>query len=257
MIQPRPAPDVFTAPLSSVAVFLDLDGTLAAFETTPGAVAPIAERSALIARLDDRLAGRLAIISGRAIADVDRIIEGRSRAVAGVHGLERRRADGSTTAVPAHPALAQARAAFTDLAAAHGGLLVEHKAASVALHYRNAPNLAGAVRDLADRLATSLGLTAQAGDMVAELRTPGPDKGGAIESFMAEAPFAGATPIFIGDDLTDEAGFAAVARFDGLGVLVGPPRPTRAAARLEDPAHVLEWLSLSLESGVFSLEMNR
>ena len=257
MNRPRPAPALFTVPLSSAAVFLDLDGTLAAFESTPSAVVPIAERSALITRLNARLDGRLAIISGRSIADVDRIVEGCCPAVAGVHGLERRCADGSTTAVTAHPALAQVREAFTALAADKPGLLVEDKPASVALHFRNAPGEATAVNALARRLATQLGLTLQAGDMVAEVRTPGPDKGLAIEAFMAEAPFVGATPIFIGDDLTDEAGFAAVAKHGGIGILVGPARPTYAAARLEGPSQVLEWLSLSLDVGAFSLEMTQ
>ena len=257
MNRSRPAPDLFTTPLSVAAIFLDLDGTLAAFESKPSAVVPTAERSSLIARLNHHLEGRLAVVSGRSIEDVDRIVEARAPSVAGVHGLERRRADGTTIAMPPHPALPEVRDAFTTIAGARSGLLVEHKPSSVALHFRNAPAAGDAVMELASRLATTLGLTVQNGDMVAEVRTPGPDKGEAIKAFMAEAPFAGATPIFIGDDLTDEAGFAAVAGLGGLGVLVGPPRSTHAAARLAGPREVLAWLSQSLDAGAFTLEIAR
>jgi trehalose 6-phosphate phosphatase len=111
--------------------------------------------------------------------------------------------------------------------------------------------------ELASRMAETYGLTVQAGEMVAEVRTPGPDKGMAIKAFMAEAPFARARPIFVGDDLTDEAGFAAVSELGGAGVLVGRPRSTHAIARLDGPHEVLEWLSLSLDAGAFSVEITR
>ena len=82
--------------------------------------------------------------------------------------------------------------------------------------------------------------------MVAELRTPGPDKGDALAAFMAEPPFAGARPIFVGDDLTDEHGFAAAAALGGFGVLVGPARPTQARARLDDVEAVHAWLAAAV-----------
>ena len=90
--------------------------------------------------------------------------------------------------------------------------------------------------------------------MVAELRTPGPDKGDAVRAFMSEATFAGSTPIFVGDDLTDEAGFEAVAKLGGFGVIVGPRVPSAAFARLASPADVMTWISDSLDEGVFCVE---
>jgi trehalose 6-phosphate phosphatase len=78
--------------------------------------------------------------------------------------------------------------------------------------------------------------------MVVELRTPGQDKGQSVAAFLRERPFMGATPIFVGDDLTDEDGFAAAARLGGYGVLVGPMRPTAASYRLADTEAVTAWL---------------
>lgn len=82
--------------------------------------------------------------------------------------------------------------------------------------------------------------------MVAELRTPGPDKGEALEAFMQEAPFAGSTPLMIGDDLTDEDAFAAAVDLGGQAILIGPPRASRARWRLPSPAALLSWLGAAL-----------
>jgi trehalose 6-phosphate phosphatase len=120
---------------------------------------------------------------------------------------------------------------------------VEDKGASAALHYRGSPGAAEACTDLAERLSHTLALQVQAGDHVVELRPPGPDKGDAVRAFMAEAPFAGATPVFIGDDFTDEAGFAAVRDLGGWGVIVGSRRPTRALYALPNVDGALSWLT--------------
>ena len=77
--------------------------------------------------------------------------------------------------------------------------------------------------------------------MVFEIRVAG-DKGVAIARFLENAPFAGARPVFLGDDLTDEAGFAAAAARGGAGILVGPRRDTAATYGLRDVADVLAWL---------------
>jgi len=228
--------------LVNAALFLDLDGTLAPFSPSPGAVGPDRARNTLLARLADRLQGRLAIVSGRAIADIDRILDRSVIAAAGVHGLERRLACGSLVMPPAHPKVGTAHAALVEFAATTPGLLLENKGYSVALHYRGAPAAEPAAREFMRRLAAETGLTLQEGVMVAELRTPGADKGEAIRAFMTEKPFLGGHPVFIGDDLTDEHGFAAVAEMGGTAILVGPPRATGAAWRLDDVPAVLNWL---------------
>ncbi|HWU13643.1 MAG TPA: trehalose-phosphatase, partial [Caulobacter sp.] len=148
--------------------------------------------------------------------------------------------------VPPHPDLDHARDVLRDLARGDRGLLFEDKDLSVALHYRNVPSAADAVIEAAERLAQGSELVLQLGDMVAELRTPGQDKGKAVAAFLREPPFDGAVPVFVGDDLTDEDGFTAAARLGGYGVLVGPPhRPTQARYRLNDFNAVLDWLSAS------------
>jgi trehalose 6-phosphate phosphatase len=227
-------------------MFIDLDGTLAAIEPRPQDVRPEPWRSNLLRRLNTRLEGRLAVVSGRTLEDVDRILEGAAPAVAAVHGLVRRRADGVIETSAAHPALAKARQRLAALAEGHPGVSIEDKGLALALHYRREPTLATLAIATAERCAQELGLKLQLGRMVAELRTPGPDKGAAVRAFMAEPPFKGSRPIFLGDDLTDEDGFAAAEAQGGIGVLVGARRDTRAQRRLENTDAVARWLESGL-----------
>jgi trehalose 6-phosphate phosphatase len=228
-------------------LFLDLDGTLAPFMPRPEQVGPDARRAALLANLTRALEGRVAVVSGRALDDLDRILEGQVAAIAAVHGLVRRGAHGLDEAKP-HPDLDHVRDVLRDLARGDRGLLFEDKGLSVALHYRNAPSAADAVIEAAGRLAQGSELVLQLGDMVAELRTPGQDKGRSVSAFLRETPFDGGVPVFVGDDLTDEDGFAAAARLGGFGVLVGPERPTQARYRLENHNAVLDWLGASMDA---------
>ncbi len=244
---PLPAPK--TLRLAETALFADLDGTLAPLEATPGAVKPNDARRRLLDDLSEALGGRLAVVSGRALADLDRVLEGRVAALGAVHGLVRRTVDGRVIAAPRGARMSEALEAFRAFAANAPGLLVEDKGAAVALHYRGAPAAADAGRALARRLALELGLTVQDGDLVVELRAEGPDKGGAVEAFMAEPPFAGFRPVFVGDDLTDEHGFAAARAQGGFGVVVGARRPTAALYALSDVGAVQQWLRRALERG--------
>ncbi|CAN5187146.1 trehalose-phosphatase [soil metagenome] len=244
-------------PVERAALFLDLDGTLAAIQPRPQDVGPDTQRSALLKRAHAALSGRLAILSGRTLSEIDRIVEGVAPCAAGVHGLQRRAASGAVNEAQPHPALDGVVNMFEALARAQTGLLVEPKALSVAFHYRGAPNAKEAVVELAERLAASTGLAVQEGDMVIELKTPGGDKGEALAAFMAERPFQGSVPCFGGDDLTDEAGFAAVAAHGGAGVLVGPARDTKALWRFSDPVEVLAWIAKSLTTGRFELEAQK
>jgi trehalose 6-phosphate phosphatase len=232
--------------VDAVALFLDLDGTLAAIEPHPGAVGPDHRRNDMLVRLSGALHGRLAVVSGRALDDIDRILAGEVAAVAGVHGLDRRRADGVRVADVPSPQLVQARAAIEAALCPHPGLVVEDKGLAFAVHFRQAPELAAEVADVAAAVAASCGLLLQPGDMVVELRPPGHDKGDAIMAFMQEPPFQGFTPVFVGDDLTDENGFRAVERLGGAGVLVGRPRETGARFRLADVEAVMGWLGAAI-----------
>ncbi|MDI7775301.1 trehalose-phosphatase [Asticcacaulis sp. EMRT-3] len=231
-----------TLPLDRIALFLDLDGTLAPFTDVPQGVGPDSQRNGLLHQLARRLHGRLAVISGRSISDLDRILDNQVLCLAGSHGLQRRDARGHVMAVPPHPGVRVATAAFEDFAQTRPGVLVEHKPLSVALHYRNAPQAEADVQALAMELARATGLKLQFGTCVAELVTLGADKGQALAAFMDEAPFSGFQPVFVGDDLTDEDGFRAAVDLGGYGILVGPPRPSRAQYRLESSVAVIEWL---------------
>jgi len=228
--------------LSEASLFLDLDGTLAPIAARPQDVRPDPRRTRLLERLRDGLDGRLAVVSGRTLEDIDRILEGRIVCASAVHGLVRRNCDGSLHTPEPHPGVGQAKAALQAFATRDPGLIVEDKGASVALHFRQARDLALDARDLARRLADATGLALQEGAMVEELRTPGPSKGDSIREFMATPAFQGTTPIFAGDDATDEHGFEEVHRLGGFGVLVGAPRRTHARFGLRNVEDVLAWL---------------
>ena len=244
-------PEPLTAPpplqAAGHALFLDLDGTLADIARRPDAVVPEPRRTFILRRLVERFERRVALVSGRTVAEVAAITENAVPAVAGVHGLQRRDARGVESSAVPDADLAQAREVFGGLAKAEPGLLLEDKGVSVALHYRARPSACEAVRDAARRLEAATGLILQEGNMVAEMRTAGDDKGAAIARFLTEWPFVGARPIFVGDDLTDEDGFLAAEAAGGFGVLVGAAtRRTIARHRLADPKAVLDWLGSAI-----------
>ena len=231
-------------------LFLDYDGTLVAIAPTPDeAVADDAARQ-LLGRLERRLGGALAIVTGRPVGDIDRFLAPLRLTVAGLHGLDLRPSGQPTGELPASaPALAPVRQAFAELSGRFPGTLVEDKRLSVALHYRLRPAAAASALDLATRLVNeSAGtLRLQPGKMVVELLPAGSDKGTAIGTLAATAPFAGRRPVFVGDDVTDEAGFRAVNALGGLSVRVGAGT-SEACHRLADVASLHGWLARSVAS---------
>lgn len=229
--------------LAGAALFLDFDGTLVELAETPGAIAVAPDLGVLLRSVARRLEGRLGIISGRSIADLERYIDCSGLAVSGSHGLELRLSSGEQIPLSAAVDLAEARHRIADFAAGTPGLLVEEKPRSIALHYRKAPDEEGRVREFITALAARTGLGVQIGKMVMELRPKGADKGDALRAFMTEPEFAGARPLFVGDDVTDEDAFQAAEALGGGGILVGPERDTAARWRLDDVDSVASWLS--------------
>jgi trehalose 6-phosphate phosphatase len=223
-------------------LFLDLDGTIAEITERHHDVLPSSSRTRVLAAANRALSGRLAVLTGRSLEDADRILECSVVPLAAIHGLVRRMPDGQLTRIEVSPRIDEAKAALMALSREHQGLVVEDKGASVALHYRQAPEAEQIARAATARIAKSTGLGLQQGSMVSELRTVGPDKGDSVHAFLDHPTFAGAIPVVAGDDLTDEAAFAVAEQLGGYGVLVGQPRPTHASFHLPAVTDVLAWL---------------
>jgi trehalose 6-phosphate phosphatase len=228
--------------LVGAALFLDFDGTLTELAETPDAIRVAPGLGPLLGRLRDRLNGRIAIVSGRSLQDLERHVPASGLAFSGSHGLELRLANGTSLPLQVPPEIHGVRDRVRHFAADRHGLLVEDKPAGVALHYRQAPDEGRRVSDFMEMLARQNSLIVQHGNMVVELRPHGADKGDAVRIFMREPEFAGARPVFIGDDLTDEHAFSAVESMGGSGILVGQERVTAAKYRLPSVAAVAEWL---------------
>ncbi len=232
------------------AYFLDVDGTLIAIADTPDAVHVDGALLDLLARLHEVSGGALALISGRAISDLERRLGGLRLPLAGQHGLERRDATGRVHMHAAAPAeKEQLWEALSAIAARHPGLLLEDKGITLALHYRLAPRLASYVHRVVAQLARDAGLEVQRGKRVAEIKPAGFDKGSAILEYLAEPPFQGRTAVYIGDDLNDEHPFAEVNRLDGVSIRVGRGRSC-ARFRLPDVAAVRAWLEGATQGGL-------
>jgi trehalose 6-phosphate phosphatase len=230
------------------ALFLDFDGTLVDLAAAPDLVRVSAELPHLLQAFSELLDGALALVSGRPLDELDRLLAPFAGASAGQHGLEHRRSDGSVFRCPAPPALVRVRSVFARFAERHNGVMLEDKGSSLALHYRQAPSLEAACRRLARRAVVVGGGTLKTvdGKMVVELLPRPSGKGRAIETFMTELPFRGRAPVFVGDDRGDEEGFTVVNRYGGVSIRVGAGA-TVARHRLAGVKEVLAWLARSVE----------
>lgn len=238
-LSPPPA-----ALVDGASLFMDFDGTLVEIVDRPDAVRVDDPLRDLLAALGAAFEGRVAIVSGRSLAQLDHLLGpvARTLSLSGSHGIEHRWQ--GVTAHPIRPAtLDDAAKALEAFASRYPGALVEPKSYGVALHYRQAPSIEASARIIAARLAEKLELDLEPGKMVVELRVPGGDKGIAVRRLMARRPMAGTRPLFIGDDLTDEGGFEAARALGGAGILVGAPRATAAQFALPDVAAVRAWLA--------------
>lgn len=224
-------------------LFLDFDGTLVEIAPTPDTIEVPSNLAVRLHDLADRLDGRLALISGRALSDMEIYLGRLQIARAGSHGIDRRHADGS--ALDREPEIfpEDVRAELSRFTEA-SGFSLESKPHGAALHYRARPELEGKGLEFAEKIARAHHLQVKRGKCVIELVRPGADKGGAVRAFMADAMFAGTRPVFIGDDVTDEDGFAAVMEFGGTGILIGDREPSLAQYRLTGPAQLYDWLGL-------------
>lgn len=229
------------------ALFLDVDGTLLAFAAHPDEVKLLPHVRDTLGRLQGRLHGAVALVSGRPLHQLDQLFAPLLLPAAGVHGLEIRTSGRPSTTAPApHSQLDGLRERSRQLAQQHAGVLVEDKGAAVALHWRRTPTSATPVTDFAHAELTRLkGYRLQAGDHVIEFLPEHSDKGSAVAVLMQFPLFNGRRPVFVGDDLTDEFGFAAATQLGGWGVLVGAREGSKARYALPDITGVHAWLEAS------------
>jgi trehalose 6-phosphate phosphatase len=219
----------------SCALFLDFDGTLVDLAEQPEGVVVPPTLIDTLRELHTYLGGAVAVISGRPMEQLDEFLAPLRLPMAGVHGAERRAADG-TLSLQTTYALDAVQHAAQALLDQHPALRVELKRGSLALHYRQAPELEDlCVKTMRAAVEASPGLTLMRGKMVVEAKPGGASKGLAIDAFLHEEPFAGRQPVFMGDDFTDEVGFTVVQRRGGMGVKVGAG-PSAAWHRVESPA---------------------
>jgi trehalose 6-phosphate phosphatase len=244
MPDPLPAPPGLR--VDAIALFLDVDGTLVEIEREPGAVHVPERLCRILADLREAGGGALALVSGRSLEQLDRLFSPLCLNAAGLHGLERRNlATGVVRSEPDPAVFAPARARLDRFAREHVGVLLEDKGLTLALHYRKAPEVEGEAKALAQAVvsASDGALVLLEGKKVLELKPPGCDKGEAIAAFMDEPPFRGRQPVFAGDDVTDEAGFATINRLGGISIRIGADlRPTAALYGHRDVSSMQDWL---------------
>ena len=226
-----------------VSLFLDFDGTIIEIASGPDAIHVPADISTRLKALADRQAGRLALVSGRGLDNLEQHLGGLNIARAGSHGAERIDALGVPLGAMPRPLDGDVVTSLRKLASKHGALF-EAKRYGAALHYRSAPQSGAAIDQAVTIVAEQSGLAAKRGKCVIELVRPGADKGAALMAFMDTARFASSTPIFIGDDVTDEDGFAAARRYGGYGIAVGERPSETANYILNTVKDVHAWLDL-------------
>jgi trehalose 6-phosphate phosphatase len=218
MKQPPPLPAL------DWCLFLDVDGTLIELTDTPSQTTADPTINSLLQEIAERLGGAVALVSGRKIATLDRMFAPLKLPAAGLHGVERRRADGTIQGASfADSQLDGARAALQALVAAHPGTLLEDKDRTIGLHFRLAPQFEQRLREAVMEIARPLGSNyhIQGGKMLLEIKPRGFSKATAIQAFMKESPFSGRRPVFVGDDLTDQDGLRMVDAQGGISVGVG------------------------------------
>jgi len=226
------------------ALFLDVDGTLLDIVDHPADVVADDQLVHSVLAAQERLAGAIALVSGRTLAELDRIFAPASLPAAGTHGTEIRLPDGRVEHAGTVPIGGDIVARLKEVADRHPGLLLELKDGGVALHYRRAPQLEtearGAIDDALDAAGTDFRLID--GKMVLEIAPRAHHKGAALERFMRDPAYADRRPVFFGDDVTDEDGFAAVNAMGGISIKVGPLQGSAARYSVPDVGAVRCWL---------------
>ena len=225
------------------ALFLDFDGTLAEIAPAPDLVAFTPEARAVLATLAGRFSGAVAIVTGRKVSEIDHHLAPLKLPVSALYGLVHRASDGAISDLrPPGTLVAHASGVLKTFVERHPGLLLELKGQTIALHYRARPELAAACHAAAKgALKGQQGLKIINGKMVVEIVPAEADKGRAVLTFLDEPPFFRRRPVYIGDDVSDEAAFSVVEQLGGIAIKIGPGR-TAARHRVANNGHALAWL---------------
>ena len=237
------------------ALFLDVDGTILDLAERPDNVITPPGLITTLLRVEQKLAGALALVSGRPIAELDRLFKPLRLRASGIHGAEMRYNPGGSpiSSLGVRKLPQSFLTDLTRLVAAFPGAFVENKRFSFVVHYRLALKAERPLREAVTRLVDSKHIAVEVmnAHYAIELKAPGCDKGGAIAAFLSTPTFRGRTPIFVGDDVTDESGFAVVAANGGYAFSVGARRPG-AIATFSQPSAVRGWLAeyVDREDGV-------
>lgn len=248
-------PDAMTAlnagalrDLDHPAVFFDFDGTLSDIVDDPDAARPVAGAVEALTALAAQCP--VAVLSGRDLADVRTRVGLDGIWYAGSHGFELIGPDGAhhqnDAAVDAVLVLAAAAGSLHEQLGAIPGIMVEHKRFAVAVHYRNvARDRVGEVLAAVRETGRRRGLRVTTGREVIELRPEIDwDKGRTLHWLLARMTGV-KTPLFLGDDITDEDAFDAVAELSGAGIVVrhndDGDRATAARYGLDSPAQAAEF----------------
>ena len=208
--------------LASSALLLDVDGTLIDIGPTPDDVHVPDELRAALARIAELSGGAVALVSGRLISAIDNLFAPLKLSAVGAHGAELRVAAGPVR-VMAKPLPDDMRHRLTRAATSGSGVIAEDKGYSIALHFRAAPKEEERLRRHVEACVAAFPsepVKILPGKAMIELKRAGIDKATGVRALMAEPPFKDRTPVFIGDDVTDEAVFAALPELKGLGFSV-------------------------------------
>jgi trehalose 6-phosphate phosphatase len=225
------------------ALFLDIDGTLIEIAARPSAIVVPKTLPPLLSALSERLGGALALVSGRRLDDIDRMMAPYSFPCAAEHGAILRFADGSARIQRDNFVVPERlREKLRQAAAQWPGANVEEKTFNIVVHYRQAPSRGDEIHAFVQSLLAGEDFEVLPARMAFEIRHRALNKGAAVNTFMAEKPFASRVPVFVGDDVTDEDGFRAAEARGGIAVDV---RVVFAG----EPADVRAWL------GTFALQL--
>lgn len=231
--------------LQRAAILLDVDGTLLDIASTPSAIRVPPSLIHSLTRLQKRTRGALALISGRPLAELDRIFAPLKVPAIGGHGAELRPHDNGDSEERQVDSLdGRLRTHLMNIAKVAPGILIEDKGYAIALHYRRSPKLERMLHKEVAAICAKLapaGVKVLCGKAVVEIKSGRFNKGTALRELMAQSPFRGRQPIFVGDDITDDDVFAVLPEFNGIGFSVGKASQG-AVFTFASPREVRAWL---------------